>query len=113
MIAGVQIVKDGAGTPIAAVLPWSEYSRLAALDTAKPEKTAGIPQRVVSMVVDGDSPIKAWRRYFGLTQAQAAEKIGISQGAFAQMEKVRNSQEATLRKVAAAFGIDFDQLDMI
>jgi len=77
------------------------------------QMTAGIPNEVVGMVVDGDSPIKAWRKHLGLTQVQAAKKLGISQGAYAQMEKTRRSQEATLHKVAAAFGIEFDQIDMI
>ena len=113
MIPGVQIVKDGAGAPVAAVLPWNEYARLAALDGEKAEEVGNIPHDVVSMVMDGDSPIKAWRRYLNLTQAQAAEKIGVSQSAFAQMEKAQNSQEATLRKAATAFGIDFDQIDMV
>ncbi len=112
MINGVQIIRDN-GNPVAAVLPWSEYKRLLAIAEPEANKSAGIPHEVVSMVVDGDTPIRAWRHYLGLTQVQAARKIGISQGAFAQMEKVRNSQEATLRKVAAAFEIEFDQLDMI
>ncbi len=112
MINGVQIIRDN-GNPVAAVLPWSEYKRLVAIAEPETKRTAGIPHEVVSMVVDGDSPIKAWRRYLKLTQKDAAQKIGISQGAFAQMEKVRNSQVATLRKVAAAFNIEFDQIDMI
>ncbi|MDR0932148.1 MAG: helix-turn-helix domain-containing protein [Victivallales bacterium] len=112
MTTDVQIVRS-AGVPVAAVLPWSEYTRLVALDKPSKEITAGIPHKVVEMVVSGDSPIKAWRRHLGLTQVQAAEKIGVTQGAYAQMEKTRKSQDATLRKVAAAFGIDFDQLDMI
>ena len=112
MIAEVQIVRSE-GVPVAAVLPWSEYKRLVALDEPSKGMTAGIPHEVVEMVVSGDSPIKAWRRHLGLTQVQAAAKIGVTQGAYAQMEKTRNSQEATLRKVAAAFDIEFDQLDMV
>ena len=48
-----------------------------------------------------------------MTQAAAAGKIGITQGAYAQIEKAKNNQEATLHRIAAAFGIEFDQLDMI
>jgi len=48
-----------------------------------------------------------------LTQEAAAAKIGITQGAYAQIEKAKCNQEATLHKIAAAFGIEFDQLDMI
>ena len=109
MIADVQIVRQN-GVPVAAVLPWAEFRRLAALDEPK---TAGIPQAVVELVAAGDSPVRAWRKYLGLTQAAAAGKIGITQGAYAQIEKAKNNQEATLHKIAAAFGIEFDQIDMI
>ncbi len=72
-----------------------------------------IPHEVVEMVVDGDSPIRAWRKYLHMTQAEAAEKMQISQSAFAQMEKVRKSQKTTLRNVAKAFGLAFEQLDLL
>ena len=107
----VQIVKSD-GVPVAAVLPWNDYQRLLALTPTEINMAAGIPHAVVEMVVAGNSPIKAWRRYLDLTQVQAAAKIGVTQGAYAQMEKTRNSQKATLQKVAKAFDIEFDQLDM-
>lgn len=109
MIADVQIVRQN-GVPVAAVLPWAEFRRLAALDDPK---TAGIPQAVVELVLAGNSPVKAWRKHLGLTQKAAAEKIGMTQGAYAQIEKARNHQPATLQKIAAAFGIEFDQIDMV
>lgn len=109
MIADVQIVKQD-GVPVAAVLPWAEFRRLAALDEPK---TAGIPQAVVELVLAGNSPVKAWRKHLGLTQEAAAGKIGITQGAYAQIEKAKYNQAGTLRKIAAAFGIEFDQIDMV
>ena len=42
-----------------------------------------------------------------------AKKIGMTQGAYAQIEKATYHQAATLRKIAEAFGIEFDQIDMI
>ena len=109
MITDVQIVRQN-GIPVAAVLPWDEFRRLAALDEPK---TAGIPQAVVELVTAGNSPVKAWRKFLGLTQEAAAAKIGITQGAYAQIEKAKSNQTATLRKIAAAFGIEFDQIDMV
>ena len=110
-IENVQIVRAN-GVPVAAVLPWDEYKRLLALD-APETMTAGIPHDVVEMVVAGDTPVKAWRRYLGMTQVEAARKLGISQGAYAQIEKARKNQEATLHRIAAGWGIDFDQIDMV
>ena len=75
----VQIVKSD-GVPVAAVLPWNEYQRLLALTPTEKNMAPGIPHAVVEMVVAGNSPIKAWRRYLGLTQVQAAAKIGVTQG---------------------------------
>ena len=109
MISNVQIVKHN-GIPVAAVLPWTEFRRLAAMDEPK---TAGIPQAVVELTLAGNSPVKAWRKHLGMTQAAAAKKIGMTQGAYAQIEKAKYHQAATLRKIAEAFGIEFDQIDMI
>lgn len=109
MIADVQIVKQD-GVPVAAVLPWNEFKRLAALDEPLSE---GIPHAVVERVIAGETPVKAWRKYLDMTQNEAAEKLGISQGAYAQLEKAAHHQESTLKRIAHAFGIDFDQIDMV
>jgi transcriptional regulator with XRE-family HTH domain len=52
----------------------------------------------------------AWREHFGLTQADVAGRIGITQAAYAQMEGVKRPRKATLEKVAAAMGLDVEQL---
>ena len=109
MMANVQVVRHN-GVPVAAVLPWEEYRRLSMLDDPG---TAGIPQAVVESVLGGNTPVKAWRKHLGMTQVEAAAKIGITQGAYAQIERAKYHQEATLRKIAAAFGIEFDQIDMV
>lgn len=58
------------------------------------------------------TPIRAWRERLGITQAEAASHMAISQSAFAQMEgssaKVRKS---TLRKIAGALGLHVEKLD--
>lgn len=110
----VQIVKQG-DVPVAAVLSWPEYQQLVKKAAgARLQTEAGIPQNVIEEVfLRESSPVKAWRKHLKLTQAEAAARIGISQAAFSQIEKVRNNQEDTLRRVANAFGIDFELLDMI
>jgi transcriptional regulator with XRE-family HTH domain len=52
----------------------------------------------------------AWREHFGLTQAELAGRIGITQAAYAQMERVKQPRKATLEKVAMALGLEAEQL---
>lgn len=69
-----------------------------------------IPHEVVSLIVDGALPVRAWREYLNLTQDEVAKRMGISQPAFAQQETVAKPRKATREKIAAAFGINADQL---
>jgi len=72
-----------------------------------------IPHEVVGMMVMDDlSPAAAWRKHPGLTQVEVAERIGISQAAYAQQEKAKKPRAATRKKIADAPGIDPDWLDI-
>ena len=44
------------------------------------------------------------RQQAGLTQCQMAEKLNVSQPAYASFEKSRNLRLATLQKIASALG---------
>ncbi|MBQ2335118.1 MAG: helix-turn-helix transcriptional regulator [Victivallales bacterium] len=46
----------------------------------------------------GYSLIKAWRIYRGKTQSELAAAMGITQGAFSQIEKSARNQTETLRR---------------
>jgi transcriptional regulator with XRE-family HTH domain len=63
-------------------------------------------------MVDGATPIRAWREYLNLTQEEVAKRMGISQPAFAQQETVSKPRKATREKIAAAFGISSEQLEL-
>lgn len=67
---------------------------------------------MVGLVVRGGmNLVKAWRTYLGLTQAQVAKKAEMSQAALSQMEKGEKSlRTKTLEKLAAAMGLDVEQL---
>jgi transcriptional regulator with XRE-family HTH domain len=71
-----------------------------------------IPHDVVVRAIKQQlSPIRAWREHLGLTQAEVASRMDISQSAFAQMEAPdANPRAATLKKVATAMGITAAQL---
>ncbi len=96
------IEKDGA--PEYVVVPYREFMRL--FDKAE----SLIPNEVVSRYVDCDSIVRAWREYLGLTQAEVAERMGITQGAYSQMECSTTLRPASRRKIAEALGIGLKQL---
>ena len=75
------------------------------------ESDVEFPHEVVAANVMGDSLIKAWREYPGLTQEELAARAGIKQPALARLEKPDvNPRNCTLKKLADAMGITIKQL---
>ncbi len=72
----------------------------------------GIPHEVVGMVTLQDlDMIRAWREHSGLRQADVAGKMSVTSAAYAQTEKKRvRPRIATLKKIAKAMGITWEQL---
>ncbi|WP_415750229.1 helix-turn-helix domain-containing protein [Burkholderia pyrrocinia] len=50
--------------------------------------------------------------YLGLTQAEVATRLGISQSTYAQHESSEKLRKSTRGKIAAALGITDAQLDV-
>ena len=101
-----QIIKDASGNPLYAVIPYTDFIHL----TREYEPT--IPNDVVWMTVDkGFSLVRAWREYKGLSQEAVADKMGISQAAYSQMERPKaRLRMATFEKIAAALGVEVGQI---
>jgi predicted transcriptional regulator len=72
-----------------------------------------IPHDVVGATIDGATPIRAWRAYLRLTQAEVAARLGVSQSVYACHENSKALPENTIRRVAAALGITEEQLDFL
>ncbi|EOX4867150.1 TPA: helix-turn-helix domain-containing protein, partial [Haemophilus influenzae] len=53
----------------------------------------------------------AWREHLGLTQAEVASRLGISQAAYSQHENSQTLRKSTRIKIATALGINSAQLD--
>ncbi len=105
-----QIIKQD-GKPAFAVIPWSEYRELLSNQIESDESDVWFPNEVVKANVRGDCLIKAWREYFGLTQAALATKAGIKQPALARLEKSETTpRKTTLAKLAKAMDISIEQL---
>jgi transcriptional regulator with XRE-family HTH domain len=71
-----------------------------------------IPQAVVEKhILENMSLVRAWREYLGLSQQAIAQKMGISQSAYSQMEKAKsNLRPTTVNKIARALDIVPEQL---
>ncbi|PNV97673.1 helix-turn-helix domain-containing protein [Pseudomonas protegens] len=105
----IQIIHGPDGSPAFVVIPYAQYM---AQYKAQYKEADLIPHDVVSRMVDGATPIRAWREHLHLTQDEVARRLGISQPAFAQQESVARPRRATREKIAAAFGIRADQLEL-
>lgn len=104
-----QIIKKD-GKPAFAVIPWDEYNKLIHNQVEKDDSDVWFPNDVVKANVRGDSLIKAWREYFGMTQTELAEKAGMKQSALARLEKSGSARTSTLKKLAEAMDISVEQL---
>ena len=100
------------GIPVAVIVPYEEYAAAFTLEASQEVNGATVPHEVAARVLKEQvSPIRAWREHLGLTQAEIAAHMGISQSAFAQMEAPESKPRmATLTKIAAALNLAPAQL---
>lgn len=113
------------GKPEWAVLPYDMYLHLVEeaemlqdvrdYDAAKAALELGeeelIPGEVVFALLDGDNPIKVWRNYRGLTQAELAQKAGISVPYLSQIEtQKRTGTTEVLLAIAKALNVTLEDV---
>lgn len=102
-----QTILDANGKPAFVVVPYHEFQRMTGAATP-----GSVPNAVVNRVFDDEvTPVKAWREYLRLTQAEVAARMGITQAAYAQTEAAKRPRKTTLQKLADAMGLTREQLD--
>ena len=70
-----------------------------------------IPLELTERRLAGESTLKIWREYRGLTQAALAKTSKVSRSMIAAVEaKHKKGGVATLKKLAAALKVDLDDL---
>ena len=109
----------------AAVLPVAEYQSLlekaemlddvSAYDKAKAGLASGndelVPAEIAESLLDGENPIKVWRKYRKLSQNQLADAAGISQAYLAQIETgKREGGISVYQTIAEILSVDLDDL---
>lgn len=102
----IQTILGPDGKPAFVVIPYAEYVAQHARDNEL------IPHEVVRRALADDiAPARAWREYLGLTQADVAARLGVSQSAYAQQEASTRLRKSSREKIAKALGIKPAQLD--
>lgn len=70
-----------------------------------------IPSEYAKRMIAGESPVRVWREYRGLTQMALAEMSGVNRVQIADIEAGRKSGSVeTVRKLAGALGVMIDDL---
>ena len=101
-----QVIVGADGKPAFVVLPYAQFRRMRASFAL-----GTVPNEVVNISFErGVSPMVAWREHLGLTQDEVAQRMSISQAAYAQMERAKRPRKATLESIAQAMGLEAEQL---
>ena len=103
-----QIIHED-GRPVFAVLPIAQYE---ALLNRQGEKRTTLPHEVVKWnLKEGESLLKAWRRWFGWSQGELAERAGVTRAQIARIEAGKGIPRAdTLLRLSNAMGVMADLL---
>ncbi|MGE3475885.1 MAG: type II toxin-antitoxin system prevent-host-death family antitoxin [Rhodospirillaceae bacterium] len=105
------------GKPAFVVIPIDEWRQIeskledrgdaAAVRAFLKEPTETFPDAVVSAILDGAHPIKAFREYRDMTQAQLASKAGTTAAYISQIERGDRRAGRKLRgKIGVALKVD-------
>lgn len=80
--------------------------RMTLLLAAEARGEAPLPEAVSTAILAGDSPLKAIRRWRGLTQVELATAAGLTQSFLSEIESGAKSGSAeTLTRLAAALNV--------
>ncbi len=70
-----------------------------------------IPGEVIDQLLDGEGPIRVWRRFRGLSQQELASSIGISKAYLSQLEGgSRIGTAVVLKKIAEALKLTLEEI---
>ena len=120
----VQIIEKN-GKPEWAVIPFSDYKKFQEtlddvedikeieenLRAIQEGKELIVPGEVTFAILDGKSPIRAWREHRQFKMNELSKKVGISSAYLSQIENgKRNPTIDTLKTIAKELAIDIDML---
>ena len=116
----VQIIHDTDGKAAFAVVPWPEYERLRAgmdedarlIALAAPHRDEeSFPAEVAKRLIAGETALKVFREWRGLSQAELGAKAKVPAQYISQIERgVRNLGKVTARKLAGVLKVSAEAL---
>ena len=116
----VQIIRGHNGAPLYAVLAWSDYQRLTAVDGETAALiAAGVegrndetyPEEVARRLLSGEPALKVIREWRGLTQEELADQSHVATQYISQIERgVRNAGRNVGAKLAEVLNVSRDIL---
>ncbi len=113
------------GRPEWAVLPFADYQKMVeALEDGADAKTLdevvralaegeeeSIPADVTHRILDGESPLRVWREYRGLTLHDLAQRCEVTDAAISQIENHKRQPSVDLlKRLATALAVEVDDL---
>ena len=121
LMKSVQIIEKE-GKPEWAVIPYKDFLRVQAtidisreVETFKRKLAQGqeelLPSKYAERLILGETAVRVWREYRGLSQAKLATLIGISIPYLSQIENEERQPSTTvLKKLAVALKTSLDDL---
>lgn len=107
------------GVPAFAVVPVAEWNALLArleevqdiADAKSVRASETFPAEFADHLLSGESPLRVWRNYRGLTLQALAENCGVSRQMLSMIEHGKAKPSADLLgKLAGVLGCDMDDL---
>ena len=120
----IQIIEKN-GKPEWAVIPYKDYQEFyeayedaedikdieTNLKTVQDGQEIPIPGEITFAILDGTSPIRAWRKYQQIKMNELAQKVGVSPAYLSQIENnKRNPAIHTLKAIAKELNIEVEML---
>ena len=105
----VTVIKDARGNPAYVVMPVSDYEALVLGKKSEDYLPLEVSEAVL---VKGYTLVKAWREHLNLGQEEMAKRLGILQGSYSKLEAKRTHTLKTRIRLADAFGITPEQLEI-
>ena len=115
---GAQIIELN-GVPAFALVPVAEWNALLArledvqdiADAKAARQRESFPAEFADRLLSGESPLRVWRDYRGLTLQSLVEACGITRQMLSMIEHAKAKPSADLLgKLVSALGCDMDDL---